>query len=273
MSYQQEKFKEIADAIREKTGTNDLIKPSEFAEKIDDVYAAGQNSGGGGYDEGFEEGKEAEKREQWDAKIAGLQKGWTYGFAGKGVNDETFTPYTDIRINSGYNIMNLFAFVGITDLKGIMERYGVSFDLTLGASAMNLFSNAKCTRIPKLPMGSTTNINTAFDACTDLVSIDEIYAPEITSCTNAFRNCTSLEELRITSEIKINGLDLHWSPLSKESIESIVEHLSSTMSGLTVTFNASKIAEIDSAEGGNWWENLKNTRQNWTFALADIKEV
>ena len=41
MSYQQEKFKEIADAIREKTGETEPIKPSEFAEKIPEVYEAG----------------------------------------------------------------------------------------------------------------------------------------------------------------------------------------------------------------------------------------
>lgn len=44
MSVQQEKFKEIADAIREKTGSTDLIKPSEFASKVNDVYEAGQQS-------------------------------------------------------------------------------------------------------------------------------------------------------------------------------------------------------------------------------------
>lgn len=44
MSVQQEKFKEIADAIREKTGSTDLIKPSEFASKVGEVYEAGQQS-------------------------------------------------------------------------------------------------------------------------------------------------------------------------------------------------------------------------------------
>ena len=41
MSVQQEKFTEIADAIRAKTGETDLIKPSEFAGKVKDVYDAG----------------------------------------------------------------------------------------------------------------------------------------------------------------------------------------------------------------------------------------
>lgn len=41
MSIQQGKFKQIADKIREKLGTQDLIKPSDFVNKIDDVYKAG----------------------------------------------------------------------------------------------------------------------------------------------------------------------------------------------------------------------------------------
>lgn len=45
MSAQQEKFTEIADAIREKTGTTDLIKPSEFADKVSEVYDAGYEKG------------------------------------------------------------------------------------------------------------------------------------------------------------------------------------------------------------------------------------
>ena len=54
MSYQQEKFTEIANAIRNKTGTTDKIKPSEFATKVSDVYEAGYEQGkaeGGNSDE------------------------------------------------------------------------------------------------------------------------------------------------------------------------------------------------------------------------------
>ena len=49
MSVQQEKFKEIADKIREYTGTTDLIKPNNFAAKIDyiaeDRYTLGVTDG------------------------------------------------------------------------------------------------------------------------------------------------------------------------------------------------------------------------------------
>lgn len=41
MSIQQEKFKAIADKIREKTNKTDVIKPNDFVNKIDEVYNAG----------------------------------------------------------------------------------------------------------------------------------------------------------------------------------------------------------------------------------------
>lgn len=44
MSIQQEKFKAIADKIREKTGATELIKPNDFTEKINEVYDAGKQA-------------------------------------------------------------------------------------------------------------------------------------------------------------------------------------------------------------------------------------
>ena len=38
MTYSQEQMKKIADAIREKTGSEELIKPIDFAEKINSIH-------------------------------------------------------------------------------------------------------------------------------------------------------------------------------------------------------------------------------------------
>ena len=50
MSYQQDKFKEIADKLREYTATSEPIAPKDFALKIDDVamvqYQKGKSEGG-----------------------------------------------------------------------------------------------------------------------------------------------------------------------------------------------------------------------------------
>ena len=253
MSYQQEKFKEIADKIREKTGETENIKPADFKDKLEVVY---------------ESGKEAERREMWNKRMEILlNTGWNYAFAGRTWNDETFTPYTDIAMKAGYNIMGFFANTGFTDLKGIFEKYNTTLDLSKGANSTNLFSSSAVTRIPKLILTAASSINTAFSNCVDLVSIDELSIPKVTSATNAFQNCTSLTEIRISGEIKVS-LDLHWSPLSKESIESIVSALSDTASGQAVTFNEAQIETLNGET--NWWNELKATKPNWSFALLDV---
>ena len=44
MSIQQEKFKAIADKIRKNTNATEAIKPSAFADKVDEVYKAGKQA-------------------------------------------------------------------------------------------------------------------------------------------------------------------------------------------------------------------------------------
>jgi hypothetical protein len=62
------------------------------------------------------------------------------------------------------------------------------------------------------------------------------------------------------------NFNVHWSPkLSKASIESIINALSSTTSGLTVTISkTAKEAAFTSAE----WSALIATKSNWTISLV-----
>jgi hypothetical protein len=89
---------------------------------------------------------------------------------------------------------------------------------------------------------------------------------------NVFNYCPELEELNISGVIKCNGFDVHWSPkLNKASIESIINALSATESGLTVTFSKTAVNnafEIDIDDESTWtfeWLALRGTKSNWTF--------
>ena len=117
MSIQQDNFKAIADKIREKTGTTELIKPLDFASKIDDVYAAGQNSGGGGYDEGFEAGKQAEYDAFWDTyQQNGERSNYYMGFAYW--EDSCYKPKHPIATASSGSVANMmFDSAKITDTR------------------------------------------------------------------------------------------------------------------------------------------------------------
>jgi hypothetical protein len=90
--------------------------------------------------------------------------------------------------------------------------------------------------------------------------------------SNCFNNMTMLETLIFEdgSTIGGNGFNVQWSTkLSKASITSVVNALSSTTSGLSVTF--SKTAVNNAFSGGSTgaeWTALANTKSNWTINLV-----
>lgn len=211
---------------------------------------------------------EAEMRENWNKHIDALNKSaFTYGFAGKGWNDETFTPFTDIIMPSGKNAGNVFAYSGVTDLKGILESYGTRLDCKNALTTSGFFQYSLVTKVPEITLKTASSIQGMFSNATSLVSIDSLTFPENCTTTNAFQNCTSLTEIRIGSNIG-NTIDFHWSPLSKESVESIVSALSDSASGMTVTFNKTQIDKLNG--NSTWLADLKATKTNWTFALSDV---
>lgn len=81
MSYQQEHFTAIADKIRERTNTTDLIIPNDFPSKIDDVYWAGHADGNNaGYSMGWEDGEEYGYTMGFDAGyVEGERMGYYFG--------------------------------------------------------------------------------------------------------------------------------------------------------------------------------------------------
>ena len=99
MSTQQSKFKAIADKIRHYLVSDVLIKPSDFANKIDEVHTIGFENGvakgeSDGYQTGYTEGetagvatgKQAERDTFWKNYIATMNSNYNsyYAFAGFG---------------------------------------------------------------------------------------------------------------------------------------------------------------------------------------------
>lgn len=106
------------------------------------------------------------------------------------------------------------------------------------------------------------------------INCDMVYA-----FTNAFNDCTALEELILSGSLVRGGLDLHWSTkLNKASIESVINALSDTTSGLAITLSKAAVDKaFETSEGANdgstsaEWDALggiNRPRQNWTISLA-----
>jgi hypothetical protein len=116
-----------------------------------------------------------------------------------------------------------------------------------------------------------------FYGCT-VETIDKIVVNEQTAFTSAssFTGCTNLKNVVFEGTLGQNGLNLQWSSkLSKASIESIINALSSTTSGLSVTLSKEAVQKaFETSEGANdgntsdEWLNLIATKNNWTITLA-----
>ena len=232
MSIQQDNFKAIADKIRENTGTTELIKPLDFASKIDDVYAAGQKaSGGGAYDEGFADGRQAGQAEFWDAyQEDGNRTNYAYAFCGRGWTDETYKPKHNITASGAFGYIYSNSLITDTVVPLVFKQH----------NSTQAFANSKIKYIPSITVASGQTF------------------------TNWFAGCSDLVEIRFTDESVIgNNIDL--SPcksLSHESIMNIINALADKTTDTSGTewvctlgtdnLNKLSAAEIAVAPGKGW---------------------
>ena len=237
---------------------------------FDAGYAKGQAEGGDtstAYDEGFEAGKKAEYDAFWGFyQLNGERGTLDFFFAGNGWSNNCFPPKYDmkpVRANS------MFVMTGITgDLVELLNSRGVALDFSNCTMVHQLFANANgITRIGVMDFSKVTYGSQWFINTKKLVTIDKLIVSETTvTPSSAFESCEALINLTVEGVIDKNGWNLKWSTkLSKASITSIINALSTTTSGLTVTLSkAAKEAAFTADE----WEALEQTKKNWTISLV-----
>ncbi len=245
-----------------------------IAEKItrakndyDAVYEAGKQAGGN-TEEAFEAGRKAEYDAFWDT-FQRNQTSYAYGFAGKGWDDTTFKPKYDIVTSENSASNHMFATNQIVNLEKILTEQGIQLDVSQSARVDYLFYYCTSLEIvPVITVGENcTNIAYMFNNCTKLKCIKGLILPNKSlTNNNAFNNCTELEDITIGGTIAMSGLDFKsCTKLTKASITSIINALSTSTSGLTITFSkTAKEAAFTSAE----WTTLENTKSNWTISLV-----
>jgi hypothetical protein len=228
------------------------------------------------YDEVYESGKKAEYDEFW----TDYQKGnytWSANgmFSGARWSRKTFKPKYDIRgFDSALNMFWANAVGG--DLAALLEELGVTLDFSNTKNASQAFSYSKFTRLGILDFRKATTAANVFENMSNLVTIDKIIVSESTTISAWFSYDDKLENVTFEGTIAKNGLNLQWSTkLNKASITSVINCLSTTTSGLTVTL--SKVAvnkAFETSEGANdgttstEWTSLIGTRSNWTISLV-----
>lgn len=212
----------------------------------------------------YDSGQQEEYDRFWDAyQQNGTRTDYQQGFSGKGWNNKTFQPKYDIAPTwgGGTSIFRQIGFNG--NLKEHLNNMGVKVDFSKLSTLTYAFSEAAgVTEVPDLDLSNSTQFAYAFYNCTSLTTAKIRLSEKLTSLTHSFNNCTALENLTVEGVIACN-MDIHWSPLTKASLESIIHALADkstdTSADWTVTFGATNLAKLTDAE------KAIATEKGWTL--------
>lgn len=210
----------------------------------------------------YESGKQAEYDAFWDNfQEKGNRKAYDYAFRSNGWNNTNFKPKYDIKPTTA---VGLFYTCDIADMADILEKQGVTLDLSSCPSLSNLCLNSpKLTRMPKIDASSATTIASVFSWCQKLNTIDEfVFSSKLTNANTAFGNCVSLVNFIASGEIACT-ISFQYSPLSPASMKSVINALknysgTNNEGSNTVTFTSDcwTALEADStAPDGGTWQN------------------
>ena len=234
----------------------------------------------------FDAGKQAEYDAFWDNfQNNGNRVDYFYGFYSKGNcwNDVTFNPKYNI-IPEG-DVGNLFRYCRCTDIWGICKKNNVTIDLSNATEFNYAFANIYSAELGIIDISKATSTSYMFAYnSTRVKSIEKLISSENTVYAKnyTFNNATGLENLIVEGVIGKNGFNVQWSTLlNKASIESIINALSDTTEGLTVTLSQTAVdnafetvkGAADGSTSAEWIalagdENTEGIKPNWTISLT-----
>lgn len=223
----------------------------------------------------FNAGKKAEYDAFWDVfQENGTRQIYDSAFARQYWNGTNFKPKYDIKPSEATTMFYRFGGECLSatdgkpayDIAQILEDCGVILDTSKVPSFVNFFYYSSVSRVPEINVtGATSALTGMFALARKLRKIDKLVLKEDGSNTfnNTFQNAISLTDITIEGTIGAN-FEMKESPLNKESVESIVNALSTKTSGLTATFRTSVKNNFPDDE----WATLIATKPNWTISLV-----
>ena len=214
----------------------------------------------------FEAGVKSEYDRFWDVyQENGNMTYYAYAFAGVGWTQSVFKPKYNIE---PVTPTSMFSSSRIVDIRP--QTIGVDVDFSKCTSFYYLCSNSTIKYIGVVDCSSaqSASLSYIFSSAKELVSVEKVIMPEMDSAgfaDKSFENAVKLEHILIEGVIH-RSTSLRWSPLlSKASMESMINALSDTAEGQTITFSQ---AAKNNAFTDSEWAELIGTKPNWTFSLA-----
>ena len=226
--------------------------------------------------EGIEAGKKSEYDAFWDAyQQNGKRTNYQRSFSGLGWTAQNFRPKYNMKPT---DCSNMFAVSGMEnqDLRGLLDAAGVTLDTSECMNFSYMFQYNAPTHIPMLDTRACNNLaflsnNGGIDDVKFILRDDGSQ-----QVANMLYYNSNLKTLEIEGTIGQNGFDVKWSPLNKASLTSVVNALSSTTTGLTVTLRLAAVntafeTTAGAADGSTSeeWTALIATKPNWTINLIN----
>ena len=268
----------IADKLKEVAQNQQRVYDAGYEKSQDDIEHLNAELEQTLY--GTDSGGKSHYDEFWDVyQQNGDRIYYNYAFFGDGWSDQNFNPKYDILVGNDNHKGNgalMFYDSLIPDIGAKLKENGVILDTSLAMNLNQMFQGAKTKTIPEISFVSHRNPYCVFMNCTELETIEKIIITDTSHYDRWFNACGQLENLTIEGAIGQNGFDFHWSPLSKASLTSIINALSSTTTGLTVTLRLAAVntafeTTAGAADGStsDEWLALVATKSNWTINLIN----
>lgn len=229
----------------------------------------------------FEAGKKSEYDKFWDEyQDYGKRTKYEFAFTGTGLGggawtEENFKPKYDLILGEGHTIQHIFWRNKIKDIPAVFEKQGIVFDTTKATYFQQSFQESGSERWGVINASNAIYFGYTFFAA-ECHTIEKLILSETVPFYHSFGKCSNLVNLTIEGTIGQNGFNVSWSPLSKASLVSIVNALSSTTTGLTVTLRLAAVntafeTNAGAADGStsDEWTALIATKPNWTIKLIN----
>ena len=226
----------------------------------------------------YDAGKKKQYDEFWDNvwKKFDSSKTNQHLFAGVSWNDNTFYPNRNITFYAGRGDC-IFLLNQVSNIKQRLIECGITMDTSQITNFLQMFTYARTEELPEISTISSTVLTQIFSECKILKSVDKLILKNdgSQSFSSSFNNCISLENIVIEGVIG-KSISFQHSPLSTASIVSIIEHLSDSVTGQTLTLNKSAVntafgIDVDDEstfpEGSEYY-NLRHSKDKWTFTYA-----
>lgn len=208
----------------------------------------------------YEAGKQAEYNTFWDNyQNKGNRLDYSKNFCGQGWNNETLKPKYNLTLHGANATFNYCNYDG--SLKELLSKQGITLTFPDSYNISQLFDSSKFTEIGILDFSTVKHTSSGyiFRGCANLHTIEKIILSQVVSLifTDWFNGCTELHTIAFEGVIE-NDINFQWcTKLTHDSLMSIINALSDTVSGKTLTIgetNRAKLAtdEIEIAENKGW---------------------